>query len=224
MEDTCEKCGYPKRDPCYGCEQIEANKKRTAAVSRARFAAIARSLGGARCVLEFTRERFKVSHQNRAVFRACDSFSPESENLYLWSQRSGTGKSHLAIIAARKFIEAGVVGRIVKPAEIFREIRRAYDEGSKENDADILGELIRLPILVLDDLGTQKDTEWSNATFYDLIEGRYSHRPGGLIVTANLSLEQAEARWGTRIGSRFAQMFGKLVFDLSAEKDHRRIA
>ncbi len=222
MEDTCEKCGYPKREPCYGCEQIEIGRKRSAAVSRAQLAAIAQSLGGARCVLEFTRERIKVSPANRLAFRACDSFSPEDQNLYLWSTKSGTGKSHLAVIAARKFIEAGVVGRVVKPAEIFREIRRSYDEGSKENDADILGELVRLPILVLDDLGTQKDTEWSNATLYDLIEGRYSHRPGGLIVTANLSLAQAEARWGQRIGSRFAQMFGRLVFDLSAEKDWRR--
>lgn len=170
---------------------------------------------------EYTRERFVPSEVTRCAFRTCAAFDYRRENVYLWSSGPGTGKSHLAVVAARRWIEAGVKGRVVKPNEIFAELRACFDDDARERDRDVLARLVDLPVLVVDDLGVSKDTEWNLAILYELLDGRYWRRPAGLVVTSNLSLAQVGARWGERIASRLVQMTAGAVYDLNGEPDHR---
>ena len=58
-------------------------------------------LGGVRARDEFTRENFTVTDKNKNAVESCDAFKPKTDNLYLFGA-TGTGKSHLAIIAARR--------------------------------------------------------------------------------------------------------------------------
>jgi len=222
--EYCSVCDYPKerRVVCVHCLDLAQARRYEKKKTQEQTLALVERLGGWRPYEEYLVTRFRPSTVTQPALDACLRWDYHHSNLYFWSAGSGTGKSHLATIAARRYIEAGVDGRVVKPNELFREVRATYDDDATESDGDVIGRIVRLPILVLDDLGTQKDTEWNLTCLYEFIEGRNSHRPGGLIVTANLSLEQAEKRWGSRIGSRLHQLCGKLVFDFSGERDHRR--
>lgn len=223
--DYCSVCHFPKREKvCEVCVEAARSKKRATKEVIANRIRLIERLGGWRAYEEYLADKFRPSAVTKPALEAALAYDPDKHNLYLWSANPGTGKSHLAVAAVRGRIERGLEGRVVKPNELFREIRATYDEDAKESDRDVIWKVVRLPILVVDDLGTQKDTDWNLMCLYDLIDGRYSHRPTGLIVTANLSLEQAGRRWGARIASRLEQMCGRLIFDLSLERDHRRTA
>ena len=222
-EDYCPVCHFPKREKvCEVCVEAARSKRRATKESRAQELRLVERLGGWRAYEEYLAENFRPSDVTKPALEAVLEWDHETQNIYLWSSGSGTGKSHLAVAGARQHLVHDVAGQVFKPNELFGKIKATYDEEAKESDRDVISYVVRLPILVVDDLGTQKDTEWNVACLYDLIDGRYSHRPGGLIVTANLSLEQAGRRWGARIASRLEQMCGRLIFNLSAERDHRR--
>jgi DNA replication protein DnaC len=77
-------------------------------------------------------------------------------------------------------------------------------------------------ILVLDDLGTAKYTEFLCSIIYEIIEDRYQNHPGGLIVTSNLSLcDLAETMGDDRVSSRLAELCRGKIFSMVGETDHR---
>jgi DNA replication protein DnaC len=175
----------------------------------------AHNLGGARSRDEFMREKFIVSDGNKNAFEFCDAFNPKTDNLYLFGA-TGTGKSHLAIIAARKFWR---VAMVIKPCEIFRAIR-ACDGAAEE--MSVIGSYASQEVLVIDDLGVGKDTEFAVTSLYEIIDRRYQSMFGGLIVTTNLSPDDLAKKLGDdRIPSRLAQMCKGHVYDLGVGKDWR---
>ena len=170
---------------------------------------MARKLGGLRSLSEFTKEKFTVSEANKKAFEICDAFNPETDNIYHFGA-TGTGKSHLAVIAARKFWQKV---EIVKPCEIFRSIRSC--EGA-EGETEVISSYAQSLVLVIDDLGVGKDTEFAVTSMYEIIDRRYQSMLGGLIVTTNLSPDDLAKKLGDdRIPSRLAQMCKGHIFSLS---------
>ena len=175
----------------------------------------AHNLGGVRSRDEFTREKFVVSEENKRALKFCDAFKPKTDNLYLFGA-TGTGKSHLAIIAARIFWREA---KVIKPCEILRDIRSCA--GAEEEIATI-GNYASIPVLVIDDLGVGKDTEFAVTSMYEIIDRRYQSMRGGLIVTTNLSPDDLARKLGDdRIPSRLAQMCRGHIYDLGNKKDWR---
>jgi DNA replication protein DnaC len=140
----------------------------------------------------------------RKAFEASTAVADQPHNLILvgpW----GTGKTRLAasIIAARierwleaypdEVIRVDAEGLLTRPpfASRFRSvpqlldaIRRSYEY---DDEPDPLDELRRVPLLILDDLGREKATDWVLERLYVLIDDRYGEsRP--TVVTTNYSL------------------------------------
>lgn len=168
-------------------------------------------LGGRRAYEDFTAERFKPSEATQPALDACTAFNPGSDNIYLYGP-TGTGKSHLATVAARKYRDP----LVTKPVNIIRRIRACE---SAEGERDVILRCAGEKVLLIDDLGVGRDTEFAVTTIYEIIDGRYQAKSGGLIVTSNLSLDALAQKLGDdRIPSRLAQMCR--VFSLTG-KDHR---
>jgi DNA replication protein DnaC len=136
----------------------------------------------------------------------------------------GCGKTHLAIgYLANEIIEKGIdAGRFVRTVDLFKEIRNTFQENRGESEMDLLEKYGKvIPFLVIDDLGTEKMTDWVEQTLYDLIDRRYGECLETLI-TSNLSLDQLSAHYashGDRLASRIAGM-GPIV--KIQGPDHRR--
>ena len=78
------------------------------------------------------------------------------------------------------------------------------------------------PMLVIDDLGSEKLTEFSEQILFEIIDLRIINAVNGLIITSNLPLEDMVKRLGSeRITSRIAMLCGGNIFSLEGEKDHR---
>ncbi len=92
---------------------------------------------------------------------------------------------------------------------------RAGHDGERE-----LQTLTRCPLLLLDDLGAAKTSEWTEELTYRLINHRYEHMLPTLITT-NLPTAELRTALGDRVASRLAEMTERVVL---TGPDRRRTA
>lgn len=151
-------------------------------------------LGGLRAYNEFTLARY----DRPELIKKCAEYP--KINLFLWGA-AGVGKTHLATALIR---DHDVYGRY-SPQEISRTIRKSFGDVDKEEEA--YSSIINSPQLLIDDIGTEKQTEFLYSCMYEIIDRRYMQDSGGLILTSNLSLDKLAAHFGDdRLTSRIAGM------------------
>ena len=96
----------------------------------------------------------------------------------------GTGKSFLAGCIANALMEQEVPVRMTNIARILNELN-----GSFSGRNDIVDKLCRYPLLIIDDFGMERGTEYALEQIYNIVDSRYrSQKP--LIVTTNLTLDE----------------------------------
>jgi DNA replication protein DnaC len=134
---------------------------------------------------------------------------PTTAGSLLLTGTTGTGKTHQAYGALRRIAEAGPSVyeiRATTAADMYGLLR---PKGSERGAEEELRRLARVPLLVLDDLGSAKATEWTEEVTYRLINERYNAcRP--TLYTSNLPARSDGApdlasALGERIVSRLSQ-------------------
>ncbi len=118
----------------------------------------------------------QAEEAKNAAYDIVRQFPDVRKGLYLWGN-AGTGKTLLAsIILTEIIIRRAVEGRFISISRnFFKSIQETFHEGSETygESARIEKELADVDILVIDDFGIQKDTEWKQETLYDLVDARY---------------------------------------------------
>jgi len=101
----------------------------------------------------------------------------------LWGS-VGTGKSYLAGCIANALMEQEISVKMTNFAAVLNDLAATF-EGRNE----YISKLCRYPLLILDDFGMERGTEYGLEQVYNVIDSRYrSEKP--LIVTTNLSLDE----------------------------------
>lgn len=101
----------------------------------------------------------------------------------------GVGKTHLATAALSFLIrEKGVAGIFYDFRDLLKEIQASYNPVSGTTEMGILAPIFSAEVLVLDDLGATKMTDWVRDTLSHIINNRYNERRV-TIVTTNLEDE-----------------------------------
>lgn len=189
----CPKCGF------YVCQcaALAAQKAKEEQAEKIRLEhqkqAEIKRLGGVRAYEDFT----AATYTNKALLAALKNYP--QENYYLWGV-AGSGKTHAAV-ASLRHIPAAVV---VRMAQISREVRACQTPQEEER---IIARYCRIP-LCLDDLGSEKATEFLQNTLFEIMDRRWQNKQGGLIITANMSIEKLGAIVGDRTASRIAGLVG----------------
>ena len=112
------------------------------------------------------------------LLTASDSSSSENGGLLLWGN-IGSGKSYLAACIANALIEREI------PVKM-QNLSRILNTGFEERD-EIMKTMLHYPVLILDDFGIERETEFSLEIIYNVIDTRYQSRKS-LIITTNLTL------------------------------------
>jgi DNA replication protein DnaC len=121
---------------------------------------------------------------------------------------TGTGKTSLAMLVSRQILESGRAAAIYSLPKLLGRIRSTYDsEPGDESYADFFERLCEVDMLHLEDLGTEKRTEWVLEQLYALINERYE-RQKSVMVTTNYDQAQLEEQLGDRIVSRLVEICG----------------
>jgi len=98
----------------------------------------------------------------------------------------GVGKTHLAVGILKAVIRrTGAKGYFFETPDLLRQVRNTYNSRVDETEMGILKPIIDADILVLDDLGTEKTSEWVQETLGLLVNSRYNTRRP-TILTSNL--------------------------------------
>jgi DNA replication protein DnaC len=154
--------------------------------------------------------------------RAKEFVNGDNGGLFLSGPR-GTGKTHLAVailkerfaVATRRELEESeapwdiqtsqISAQFVTVPFLLMEIRATFGRTGVDTEKDLIDKYSNARILILDDLGAEKTTDWSISTLYIIIDRRYSNmRP--TIITSNLSIEEIAEEIEDRIASRIAEM------------------
>jgi DNA replication protein DnaC len=139
-----------------------------------------------------------------------------TKGFYLWGAAGG-GKTLLACIGLQELmLKYGLGGKYVDLSrQFFQRLKNSFDASSEneETAGDILEELIRIPFLVVDDFGVQRNTEWESEMLYNLIDSRYTEERL-TIVTSNFHLSKYKEVASGRVHSRLQEMCSVIHVDL----------
>lgn len=97
----------------------------------------------------------------------------------------GTGKTHLAVSALRMLIARGFGGVFYDYQNLLQRIRSSYDPASGGGDREAYSTALDAEILLLDDLGAHRISDWVEDTVTSLITYRCNNRKP-IIATTNL--------------------------------------
>jgi DNA replication protein DnaC len=129
-----------------------------------------------------------------AYRRLCEwSEQAAQRNLVLFGP-TGTGKTHAAVAACRAAHYSNRDVRFFPVVELLDALRPG-------GDVDDLYELAAVDRLVIDDYGSQRDTDWSDERLYTLVNRRWLEQLP-TVVTTNLDAAGMEERMGPRLFSR----------------------
>ena len=97
----------------------------------------------------------------------------------------GTGKTHLAVAAFRAILAKGFEGLFFDYQNLLDRIRSGYDATSNSSDREAYRVAMETEVILLDDLGAHRVTDWVEDTVTSIITARCNQRKA-LIATTNL--------------------------------------
>ncbi|WP_328886143.1 ATP-binding protein [Streptomyces sp. NBC_00316] len=123
---------------------------------------------------------------------------------------TGAGKTHQAYGAVRALAEVGLVlrWRATTAADLYADLRPRPGHDTER----ALEKVSCHPLLILDDLGAAKASEWVEEITYRLINRRYNLMLPTLITT-NLAMRDLRDQLGDRVASRLAEMTTRVTFE-----------
>lgn len=126
----------------------------------------------------------------------------------------GTGKTRLLVAVLLHLASVGVQCRFVEFTELLADLKAAYDQGGAASD--IVAQLVRVPVLGIDEIGKGRGTEWELSVIDEIVSQRYAAERTTLGTTnywvghpaapPPLGAYTLVDRVGHRIASRLAEM------------------
>lgn len=161
-------------------------------------------------------ETYQVTLENQKVFGIAKKYVENFDRMYSCSQGLlfwgdvGTGKSYTAAAIANELMER------LNPVIMTSFVKLLQDmQGFDTDDGSYMNRLNKAKLLIIDDLGAERGTDYALEKVYDIIDSRYrSGKPA--IFTTNLTMKQMkecdDIRYN-RIYDRIFEMCYPVKFD-----------
>lgn len=142
------------------------------------------------------------------------------KGLYLYSNTKGSGKTRMAASLANELLEnRKICVKFATSMQILNEIKATWDKDgeTQASESSLLNQLIEVPVLIIDDFGTEEVKGWIYERFYHLINGRYIDKMT-TIFTSNCSID--DLAYDDRITNRIKEMCYVIPFPEESVRDH----
>ena len=152
--------------------------------------------------------------QNEALkyaFRLANEY-PAVERGLLFMGTVGVGKTHLAVSILKGLSERGFPCLFYEFGALLKEIQDSYNTQTQSSELKVLSPVFDAEVLVLDEIGASKPTEWVRDTMAHIINTRYNDKKLTIFTTNYLDDKRAERdesledRIGVRLRSRLFEM------------------
>lgn len=208
-------------EACPECSKIEAGRYSVLArereererLERLEKAKRASGLGTRHIRCELTNYTVSSAGQAKALASATeyvDAIANGSASCLIMCGKVGTGKTHLAAAMVNRLVERRIKCRIVKLADLVREIKSTWAKGSERSEGDVIAFYSALPVLFIDEVGVQFGSDTEKLLISEIIDNRYQElRPTVLI--SNLDAQGVKQCIGDRSFDRLREDGGKVI-------------
>lgn len=151
-------------------------------------------------------ENFRTNPYNDRNLRICKRYVEQfpkmvksNQGLLFWGG-VGTGKSYAAACMANKLMESGVPVVMTSFVKLLEIIQSAGQEST------ILSNLNAAQLVIFDDLGAERGTDYTLEKVYNIVDSRYRKKLP-MILTTNLTIEQMKAEQDIRYSRIYDRIF-----------------
>lgn len=168
--------------------------------------------------------------EQESLARAYEATRAYAENLSGWLLLKGgygCGKTHLAAAIANRCVEQGRAVLFITVPDLLDYLRAAFGPASSVGYDERFGETRDVPVLILDDLGTESPTSWAQEKLFQILNHRYNARLP-TVITTNHELEEIPLRLRSRLLD--ADLVTKIMISapdyrrLELARDHSRLS
>lgn len=195
------------------------------------------------CTLENYDTDLPYSHRSQGVAlltakKFIESYPLETAGRGLLLTGSiGVGKTHLAVGILQALVaERGATGLFYDYRDLLKQIQNSYNAQVRETELEILAPVFEAEVLVLDELGASKPTDWVWDTVAHILNTRYNDRRTTIITTnysnaGPLGMESGarasmrEETLGDRIGERMRSRLQEMcvVVEMQGEDFRQKV-
>lgn len=153
----------------------------------------------------------KIKHAAGEYINHFQQFREQGKGLYFYSRAKGSGKTRLACSLGNAVIATNTMRvSYIKTIELLSMIKDTYNKKDTEiTEKEVLDSIKKAPFLIVDDIGTEKTSEWVNSIFLEILDYRISH----LLVTIFTSnVPQSDLKLDERIVDRIIKMSIEIHF------------
>lgn len=174
----------------------------------------------------------KLTHQNQLSFDLELPVKVRSTDSYFFGGNSGIGKTTSSLQHAKQFLKETDPTELwqdqnmefIKFGDLVEMARNSFKDNEEGwNNRQNLKQIKECFYLIIDDIGTEKQTEFVDSLIYNLIDYRLESNCL-TIFTSNYSLDEIKAKYHERIASRILKICGKdNIFYISNGEDKRHL-
>ncbi len=140
-----------------------------------------------------------------------EKIKPLGLGYYFWGN-VGAGKTYTAAILANELMKRHFVEVLfLKMPEAVARIKKTFGAEKKSPDKDLFDKMREVEMLILDDLGIEKVSDWLADEIYQVVEHRYSNNLP-MIITSNQSLSDIGQVYREQVASRLTQKTKSIHF------------
>ena len=202
-------------------------RTRQAMYSKLSFANIPETFKGNR-LSDFRRDIYRSEESRKIIEVDCkavdwwlgqiDRMKAEGRGLYLYSNCKGSGKTMMATAIANELIyEHGMNVKFATSVQIINEIKASWDKEEGVSEHQLLDDLAKAEVLIIDDFGIETVRDWIVEKIYQIINQRYINRKI-TIFTSNYSVD--ELTYDDRITNRIKEKSYMLAFPNESIRDY----
>ena len=140
--------------------------------------------------------------------------------LYFYSSTKGSGKTRMVCSLANELIEKHQKQvKFSTSMKILDEIKSTWGKrySPDKTEEQLIDELARADILIIDDFGTETEKDWVNEKYYEIIDGRYTSRKI-TIFTSNYCISRLN--YDERITNRILERSLEIPFPEESVREH----
>lgn len=138
--------------------------------------------------LNYKFENFEVNSNNKKVYQSLKEYSEKLANSVerkglILVGNNGVGKTHLACSIANELIKDGIPIIYGTLINLLAELKNTYDVDNNISEMEIIKLYEKVDLLIIDDLGKEKPSEWGLEKLFTIINSRYENNLPVIITT-----------------------------------------